>query len=68
MTNQVERGRREIQEDWEALFEQAIKQPGVAEVLKLYDAAELAYLAANVQLQPTEFITTSANTPLTRKA
>ena len=68
MTDQSGHGRREIQKDWQALFDQAIKQPGVAEVLRLYDAAELVYSAANAQPQSVEFITTSANPPLVRKA
>ena len=68
MTNRNDEKTPVVQADWEALFEKAIKQPGVAEVLKLYDAAESVYSAANAQPQPTEFTTTSANAPLARKA
>ena len=67
MDQQAE-ARGHVQEDWEALFEEAIKLPGISTLLQIYDDAESAYSAAYAQQpQPSEYISSSANTPLTRQ-
>ena len=68
MADQVE-ARDHIQDDWEIIFEEALKQPGISVLMQIYDEAEAVYSAAHSQEpQPTEYISSSANRAPARPA